>query len=467
MKKTKIVCTMGPATENVEVVKKMMKCGMNVARFNMSHGTHEYHKFLIDIVKQARAELNLPCAIMIDLKGPEIRIRQFENGRVNLKTGSKFILTTKKVMGTNEYVSVNYSKFPQILSLGDKILLNDGLIELKVLETNAESVLTKVIVGGELSNNKSINLPSIELDMPFLSECDKRDIEFAKEMDADMISLSFVSSADDVMLAKRFVHKIGYDDVIIISKIENKFGTENIEEITKVSDGVMVARGDMGVEIEYEKIPAIQKKIISACRKYGKISITATQMLESMINNPRPTRAEISDVANACIDGSTCVMLSGETSAGNYPIESVDAMRKIVEECEKNIKDGGDSSFKDKDNISAAIGYAACDLARSLDSNSILVVTKSGTAAESVSRFRPKATIIASTPNKKTYHQMSALWGVVPIMDKEFSSIDELLSSSKQKALATKLVRSGELFVEVTGLRAGESGINLIRVEKY
>ena len=467
MKKTKIVCTMGPSTDNIEVVKKMLKCGMNVARFNMSHGTHEYHKKLIDMVKIARDEMGMPCSIMIDLKGPEIRIRQFEEGKVKLKSGSKFILTTKDVLGTNEYVSVNYSKFPKILSKGDKILLSDGLVELKVLETNSDSVLTKVIVGGELSNNKSINLPNVCLEMPFLSEADKADIEFAKFVDADMVSLSFVSSSDDVICAKRFMQKIGFTTPLVISKIENRFGTENIEDIVLVSDGVMVARGDMGVEIEYEKIPAIQKEIIYQCKKYGKISITATQMLESMVYNPRPTRAEISDVANACIDGTTCVMLSGETSAGLYPIESVDAMRKIVEECEKNITECKDPTFKDREHINSCIGYAACDLACSLDASSILVVTKSGSAAASVSRFRPRSIIIASTPSKKTYHQMSSLWGVVPVMDKEFSSIDELLESSKQKALATHLVKRGELFVEVTGVKAGESGINLIRVEKY
>ena len=467
MKKTKIVCTIGPASESVDTLKKMLKAGMNVARFNMSHGNYEYHKMLIDNVKKAREELSCPCAIMIDLKGPEIRIRDFADGKVCLKAGHKFILTTKKVVGTNEYVSVNYSKLPQILNAGDRILLNDGLIELKVVDKNQDSVLTKVIVGGVLSNNKSICVPSVSLQMPFLSDNDKADIEFAKSVDADILSLSFVSSASDVMCVKRFLSKIDFQDVILISKIENRFGIENIEEITNISDGVMVARGDMGVEIEYEKIPSIQKQIINTCNCKGKISITATQMLESMVNNPRPTRAEISDVANACIDGSTCVMLSGETSAGAYPVESVSAMRKIIEECENNMSEVFSCGYVDNESVGAAIGNAACNLSQTLGVSSILVVTKSGTTAEDVSRFRPYANIIASTPSEKTYHQMSVLWGVMPIKDKEYKSIDSLLASSKLKALETKLVKKGELFVEVTGIKAGESGVNLIRVDKY
>lgn len=467
MKKTKIVCTIGPASEDVETLKKMLKCGMNVARFNMSHGNHEYHKMLIDNVKKAREELGVPCSIMIDLKGPEIRIRQFENGKVCLKTGHRFVLTTKNILGTEEYVSVNYSKLPKILKINDRILLNDGLIELKVVDKKDDCVYTKVVVGGELSNNKSINLPCVNLQMPFLSEVDKNDIRFARDMDADMIALSFVSNASDVITVKKFLSKIEYENVMLISKIENRFGTENIAQIVDVSDGVMVARGDMGVEIDYEKIPSIQKQIINECNCKGKVSITATQMLESMVSNPRPTRAEISDVANACIDGSSCVMLSGETSAGAYPVESVNAMRKIVEECEKDIVQVFGCDYTQNESLGAAIGYSACELAETIGASSILVVTKTGNTAESVSRFRPYANIIASTPVKKTYHQMACLWGVYPVIDKEFKSIDELLKSSKQKALETKLVKKGEMFVEVTGIKAGECGVNLIRVDKY
>ena len=346
-------------------------------------------------------------------------------------------------------------------------MINDGLIELKVLDTNADSVLTQVVVGGELSNNKSINLPDSKLDMEFLSEVDKRDIDFAKLVDADLISLSFVSEAQDVLDARKYLKKIGFEGVKIIAKIENKLGVKNLEEIVKVSDGVMVARGDMGVEVEYEKIPAIQKKIIKLCRMYGKVSITATQMLESMISSPRPTRAEISDVANACVDGSTCVMLSGETSAGEYPVESICAMTKIIEECEKTLEQPRDICFSGKDNTCASIGFAACNLAESLDAGSILVVTRSGGSACNISRFRPRATILACTPSKKAYYQMAYLWGVVPIMDREFVSLDELIGSSKQKAIDTKLVKRGELFVEVAGIKTGDSGIDLIRVDRY
>ena len=467
MKKTKIICTIGPTSESVDVIKKMIRNGMNVARFNMSHGTHEYHKMLVDNVKQARKELSVPCGIMIDLKGPEIRIGQFENGKICLKHGQKFILTTKKVLGTNDYVSVNYSKICKILNIGDRVLLNDGLVELKVIDKNNESVLTKVVVGGELSNNKSINIPNIKLDMPFLSEVDKSDIEFAKMVDAEFLSLSFVSGEEDINIVRKYLKKIDFSNVMIISKIENHSGVENIDEIVQSSDGVMVARGDLGVEIEYEKIPNIQKKIIDTCKKYGKLSITATQMLESMVYNPRPTRAEISDVANACFDGTTCVMLSGETSAGNNPIESVLVMRKIIEESEKGLSKLGVEEFVNKKEVSASVGFSACNLARSLDLNSILVVTKSGITAQNVSRFRPNVTIIASTPNYKAFNQMSIMWGVYPVIDQEYSSIDELLNSSKRKALDTKLVSSGELFVEIAGDRVRESGVNLIRVDRY
>ena len=467
MKKTKIVCTLGPATASVEIMKKMIKAGMNVARFNMSHGTHESHLELINNLKRARAELGVPVAIMIDLKGPEIRIRQFENGSIMLQRGARFILTTKNMVGTNEYVSVNYSRFPKVVTKGTRILLNDGFVELKVIDVNNDSVLTEVVVGGQLSNNKSINLPDVHVEMDFLSSMDKADLDFAKYVQADIISLSFVSSAKDVLDARKYLDKIGFNDAIIISKIENKFGVNDIDEILAVSDGIMVARGDMGVEINYEKIPAIQKNLIALCKKHGKISITATQMLESMMYSPRPTRAEISDVANACLDGSTCVMLSGETSAGNYPVESIIAMGKIIEDCEKELLNPVENLKCENQSVNTAIGLAACDLSQSLNTSSILVVTKSGEAANSVSRFRPTATIIACTPSERVYYKLAALWGVVPIMDKEFNSIDELLASSKQKALATKLVKKGELFVEVAGVKAGESGINFVRVEKY
>lgn len=467
MKRTKIVCTIGPASSDVETMKKMIRAGMNVARFNMSHGNHESHMKLISTLKQAREELGAPVAIMIDLKGPEIRIKQFDGGRVVLKKGQKFVLTTKDVVGSVDGVAVTYKKFPLIVNVGTKVLLNDGFIELKVVDKNKDSVLTEVVVGGELSNNKSINLPDVSLEMPFLSDADKLDLEFAKHVDADIVSLSFVSRKQDVIDAKRFLSQIGANEMLIVSKIENQFGIDNIEEIVSVSDGVMVARGDMGVEIDYEKIPAIQKRIISLCKENGKLSITATQMLESMVNSPRPTRAEISDVANACIDGSSCVMLSGETSAGGYPVESVRAMAKIIEESEKNFVNKWQQDFVDKKSISASVGYAACNLANSLGVNSILVVTKSGLAAESISRFRPKQVIIACTPNLKTYFKMAACWGVVPLLDKEYTSTTELLSSAKTKALNTRIVKKDELFVEVAGVNPGESGINFVRVEKY
>ena len=467
MKKTKIVCTIGPASSDFDTMKKMIRAGMNVARFNMSHGTHESHLKMINTLKQAREELGAPVAIMIDLKGPEIRIKQFEEGKVVLKRGQKFVLTSQDIVGHIDGVSVTYKKFPAVVDVGTRVLLNDGFIELKVIDKNKDSVLTEVVVGGVLSNNKSINLPGIDLDMPFLSDADKLDLEFAKYVDADIVSLSFVSKKQDVIDVKRFLNHIGASDVLVVSKIENNFGIENIEEILAVSDGIMVARGDMGVEIDYEKIPAIQKRILSLCKENGKLSITATQMLESMINSPRPTRAEISDVANACIDGSSCVMLSGETSAGTYPVESVRAMSKIIEESEKNFVHKWQENFVNKNNVSASIGYAACNLASSLDVNSILVVTKSGLAAESISRFRPRQIILACTPNLKTYYKMAACWGVIPLLDKEYTNTAVLLDSAKDKAVSTRIVKKDELFVEVAGVNPGESGINFVRVEKY
>ena len=462
MNKTKIVCSIGPTSSDVKTLEKMIDAGMNVARFNMSHGTHESHKALIEAVKQARSNKNKPVAIMIDTKGPEIRVKQFEDGKIILDDNDTFTLTTNEVAGNQNHVSVTYKNLPKILKKGTKILLNDGNIELKVDKLSACDITCTVIHGGELSNNKSINIPGIKTDMPYLSEQDKSDLLFAKEMDADYIAISFVNCADDVMQVKKYLKEIKFKDVKIISKIESEEGVNNYDKILKVSDGIMVARGDLGVEIDFVRIPILQKQFISKCNFYGKIVITATQMLESMITHSRPTRAEISDVANAILDGTTAIMLSGETASGQFPVEAVETMRRIATEnytegCRSNIITHNDSE---------SLGYAVYALSQTENIKGIVVVTKSGATAENISRFRPFEPIIACTPNEKVYNKMSLLYGVFPLLDKTYKNMDEINSSSLKKALETTLVKKNEKVVLVSGLVAGKSGSNLMVIKK-
>lgn len=464
MKKTKIVCTLGPSSSSKETIKAMALAGMNVARFNMSHGDHESHKKLIDLVKEVREELKLPIAILIDTKGPEIRVRQFENGSVQLIKGQKFILTTKKCLGNSDIASVTLSTFNKVVSKGTIILLNDGFIKLKVENIIDKNVECKVVVGGKLSNNKSINIPGLELDKEYLSKVDKEDILFGIEQGADVFAISFVGCKSDVLSVRKFLEANGAKDVIVCSKIESQCGVDNLDDIIDVSDSIMVARGDLGVEIPFEKIPYVQKLIIDKCLKLGKPVITATEMLESMTHNLRPTRAEISDVANAVEDGSSLVMLSGETSAGENPVLSVQTMASIVEESEKNIK-YKNSKFEESNNVSSSIGFASCELAQSLKAKAIVVVTNSGFAGKSVSRFRPACPIIACTPNKKVFNQLAFYWGVNPVMDNEYSDTDNLLRSAREKAFETKLVKKGDLVVQTASIKTDKSGSNLLVVE--
>lgn len=464
MNKTKIVCSIGPASSSVEVLEKMIDAGMNVARFNMSHGTHDSHKLLIDAVKQARANKNKPVAIMIDTKGPEIRVKQFENGKILLKEGEHFTLTTKPVIGNQTEVSVTYQNLPKILKKDTKILLNDGNIELRVEKTTAHDIVCTVVHGGELSNNKSINIPGVKTEMPYLSEQDKSDLLFAKEMNADYIAISFVNCADDVLQVKQYLKSINFSDVKIISKIESEEGVNNYDKILKVSDGIMVARGDLGVEIDFVKIPILQKEFIAKCNYCGKIVITATQMLESMIKSARPTRAEISDVANAIFDGTTAIMLSGETASGAFPAQTIETMKRIALETE-NYTTGSNSKIVTH-NTSKSLGYAVYALSETEDIKAIVVVTKSGATAENISRFKPNVPIIACTPSEKVYHKMSLLYGVCPILDKTYKTMDDINSSSLTKALETKLVESGDKVVLVSGLVAGKSGTNLLLVKR-
>ena len=463
MNKTKIICSIGPSCDDVEVLEKMALNGMNVARFNMSHGTHESHKAMIDKVKFVREKLGVSIGIMIDTKGPEIRVRNFENGSVTLREGDEFTLTTREVLGNEKIVAVTYKNLPKILKKGNKILLNDGVIELKVKKLTSTDCICDVVTSGILSNHKSINIPGVKTDMPYLSEQDKADLMFAKEVNADFLSLSFVSDASDVKDVRDYLREIKFTTPLLIAKIESVDGVKNFDKILSLSDGVMVARGDLGVEVEFMKLPILQKEFIKKCNEQGKISITATQMLESMIFNKRPTRAEVSDVANAIFDGTTAIMLSGETASGKYPVESVTTMRKIAEEMETHLK-FEPVAFKTH-NTTASIGYAVCSLAQTENVKAINVGTKTGITAKNVSRFRPQIPIIACTPTSKIYFQMSMLYGVIPVLEKEYKNMEDVLKHGLEHTIATKLVKSGDKIVQ-TGGRAGMSGSNLLMVKK-
>lgn len=466
MNKTKIVCTMGPACNDIETIKGMMRAGMSVARFNMSHGTHASHEKHINLVKRAREELGLPVAIMLDTKGPEIRICQFESSKVKLEKDQSFALTTESVVGDKTIVSVTYKKLPSIVKKGTRILLSDGLIELEVVSKTNTVIYTKVLVGGELSNNKSINIPSVELNMEYLSENDKSDLKFGADMGVDMFSISFVNSAKDVFDVRNYLcNELGLKDAFIVSKIESARGVENMDEIIDASDGIMVARGDMGVEIPFEKLPHIQKKMLSASLLQGKYIITATQMLESMINNSRPTRAEISDVANAIYDSTSAIMLSGETSVGKDPVHVVETMRKIAEETESTIDYSHTlSGVSESKNVTSAVGYAGCALASSLSAKAILVSTNTGASAMSICRFRPGSTIVALTPSERTYYILGSLWGIFPIKDELHSSTDELLLSAREKAKKEKFVKAGDIVIQIAGVVTGGRGSDLLVV---
>lgn len=452
MKKTKIVCTIGPACNDKEILKEMICSGMNVARFNMSHGTHESHHEMIEKVKQARAELNAPVAIMIDTNGPEIRLGEFVNTSVEIQTGSHFVLTTKKCKGTKERCFVSVPHFHSLVKKGTIIFANDGNVKLQVESVCENDVICKVLFGGVLSNHKSLNIPGLVLDQPYLGEKDKENLLFGIREGADIYSLSFVCKKEDVLDIRKFLKKNGEENAILCAKIESALGVENLDEIIEVSDSLMVARGDLGVEIPFEKIPNVQNEIISKCTKKGKTVITATEMLESMINNQRPTRAEISDVANAVEDGSCAVMLSGETSAGKHPVLCVQTMAKIVEEREKTMNYGGGVDFEESKSVEESIGHVACALARSLKAKAIIVATNTGVTAKNTSRFRPAVPIVACTPNLKAFNQMSIYWGVYPIMNKVCENSKDLLEETKLVAKKSGFVKAGDLVVQTTSI---------------
>ena len=466
MKKTKIICTLGPSSQSKETLIKMAEFGMDVVRLNFSHGSHEDFAKKIALIKEVRAEKELPLPILLDTKGPEFRIKTFKDGKVTLNDGDAFTFTTEDIEGDASRVGVSYAGICEEMQPGDKILLNNGMMVFRVIEVQAPEVRCVVEIGGVLSNRKSMFFPDKELHLEFLSEQDKADLLFGIEQEVDFVALSFVSKAQDVIDAKDFLAAHGGKNIDVIAKIENRAGVKNLLEIMKVCDGVMVARGDLGVEIPYVELPNTQKHIITQCRIHGKRVITATEMLESMIHNPRPTRAEISDVANAVYDGTSAVMLSGETAAGEYPVQSVAAMSRIVEHAETHVEYIQTIDNFEIETTSEALSHSAATLAKDLKAKAIVVCTRTGGTARKVSRFRPNINIIGITTDIYAYRKLALSWGVMPAITDEYSSIDILFYFAKEIAKKSGLVKKGDTIVITGGTPNGKSGnSNLINVE--
>lgn len=469
MRKTKIICTVGPACESVEVLSEMCYAGMNVARLNFSHGTHEEQQKKINLVKETREKLNMPIAIMLDTKGPEYRIKTFEDGKIILEDGDTFTFTTRDIVGNKSCVSVNYEQLADNLEIGDTILVNNGLVIFKVKEICGKDIKCQVITGGELSDRKSMNFPNKVLKHCFLSSQDKEDLLFGIRNDVDFVAASFVSKKEDVAEMRRFLDENGGKDIDIIAKIENRSGVENIEGICEIADGIMIARGDLGVEIPAIEVPSIQKYLISKCRLLGKRVITATEMLESMIHNPRPTRAEMSDVANAVYDGTSAVMLSGETAAGKYPVVAVKNMAETVEYTENNInytKRFKRSDFSIKSNLDA-VSHSTCSMAIDVNAKCIIVNSLSGHTVRMVSRFRCPVDIIGMTASEKGWRQLNMSWGVTPVLCDKYKSMEEMFENDIKKARQVMDLKEGDNVVFTVGLMDGNTGnTNMIKVEK-
>ncbi|MDD3863612.1 MAG: pyruvate kinase [Eubacteriales bacterium] len=460
MRKTKIVCTIGPACSQEETLRAMCLAGMNVARLNFSHGTHEEHQIKIDRLKKIREELNLPVAILLDTKGPEYRIRTFRDGKIFLQEGDLFTFDTRDVPGDQQRVSVNYQGLTQDLSPGDQILLNDGMLIFEVISLTENEVLCKTLVGGELSDRKSMNFPGKVLKLTYLSEQDKEDLLFGIRNDVDFVACSFVSTLQDILDVRQFLNANGGENIELIAKIENRSGVDNVMDIATECSGIMIGRGDMGVEIPFEQLPAIQKHLINACRVIGKRVITATEMLESMIYNPRPTRAEISDVANAVYDGTSAIMLSGETAVGKYPVLTLQTMARIAEETEKNIhyeKRFRNMEFTIRD-MTDAVSHAACSLAMDIDAKVIVSCTISGITARMISRFRPPIDIMALTPYESTRRKLALSWGVNPLIALEMSGTDQLMDMAQRVATEQCGLESGDRIVITGGMTNAVSG---------
>lgn len=468
MRKTKIICTIGPACSDEKTLAELCMAGMNVARLNFSHGTYEQHLKLIETIKKVRSDLNMPIAIMLDTKGPEYRIGTLENGSVNIEEGSRFVFTTKDIVGNSKRVSVSYKGIAAEMKRGDIIKVNNGLLIFEVIETSETDVICRTLVGGELRDKKSMSFPNKVLGQKYVSEEDEKDIIFGIENDVDFIACSFVSCKQDLLDVKKVLADNGGKNIDIIAKIENRSGVDHIEEICEECDGIMVARGDLGVEIPFEEVPAIQKQMIMECRLLGKRVITATEMLESMINNARPTRAEISDVANAVFDGTSAVMLSGETAAGKYPVLTAQTMAKIVTQAENSIsyeKVFRNSEFKIKNTVDA-ISHATCNMAIDIDAKIIAVCSLSGLTVRMVSRFRSPADILGLTTDEKTWRKLSLSWGVTPIKCEYYDSTEVLFYTAKKLAASTFSLRKGDRIVITGGMVNGASGnTNMIKVE--
>lgn len=469
MKKTKIVCTIGPASETPEVLTRMVQAGMNVARLNFSHGTHEEHLQKIATIKSVREKLNAPIAVMLDSKGPEYRIGTFEKGKIDLKEGDSFEFSTEELVGNEQRVSVSYKGLCDDLVPGDRILLNNGLLIFEVTEIRKPCAVTRVVAGGELSNRKSMSFPNKVLNQEYLSEQDKSDFLFGIENDVDFIACSFVSNAKNLRDVREFLKANGGERIDLIAKIENRSGVDNIEEILEASDGIMIGRGDMGVEIPFEELPAIQKHLIQKCRLMGKRVITATEMLESMIHNPRPTRAEISDVANAVYDGTSAVMLSGETAVGKYPVQTVAVMSKIAEEAEKDIdfaKRYHNTEFKIRDLLDA-VSHSAVGVAIDIKAKLMVACSRSGATCRMISRFRAPTPILGMTTDERVWRKLALSWGVIPFLSEVYPSTDVLLYHAERAARGTGLVEKGDKIVITAGAVNGGSGnTNLIRIEE-
>lgn len=467
MKKTKIVGTIGPASESEEILTKLFESGLNVCRLNFSHGSHEEHKVRIDTIKRVRERLNLPIAILLDTKGPEVRLREFEEGIIFLSEGDPFTFTTREVMGNQTICSVSYPGLARDVSVGDRILVDDGLVQFEVVDLlNGTDIVCRTLNAGELKNRKSINIPHVKIQLPAVSKRDREDLIFGIEQGVDFVAASFIRTDEDVLEIRKVLEEHGGQNIEIIAKIENQEGVDNIDAILRVADGVMVARGDLGVEIAVEDIPLVQKMLIQKANRAGKNVITATQMLDSMIRNPRPTRAEVTDVANAIIDGTGAIMLSGETAAGKYPVESVRTMVNIALRIEQSLDYGAvlrESS--DEKTTTYAIGKATCTTALDLDAVAIIAATSSGYTAGAISKFRPKAPIIAATTSEGVRRKLSLAWGVYSVLSPYTESTDEVIETSIHEAMQAGYVNAGDLVVITAGIPVGVAGsTNLLKV---
>ena len=469
MKKTKIVATIGPTSESDEILRELFLNGLNVCRLNFSHGSHEEHQERIDSIKRVREDMDLPIAIMLDTKGPEIRLGDFKDGQIQLNQGDEFTLTAREILGDKEIVSISYKDLAKDVDVGGRILIDDGLVELKILEIiDGTDIKCAAVNNGILKNHKGVNVPNVKINLPAVTEKDIEDIKFGIKNDVDFLAVSFVRTAEDVITIRKILEENGGQSIHIISKVESQQGVDNLDDIITMSDGIMVARGDLGVEVKSQEIPLIQKEMIKKCNIAGKPVITATQMLDSMMRNPRPTRAEVTDVANAILDGSTAIMLSGETAAGKYPVDSVKMMYDIAITTERALDYAELLRLRSRQTqltTTNAIGKATCATAADLDAKAIITATSSGHTSRAISKYRPKAPIIAATNTEAVRRKLSLEWGVYPVLSRRSQTTDEVIDDSIASAIEGGYVEEGDLVVITAGVPVGLSGTtNLIKV---